>query len=78
MLNNVWPLERPWPFSSALIGQKGRALHEKHREHRKSEIGDLDIAATPLSRVGKSRTNALQGSKKRGRELHPNRDSDFC
>jgi hypothetical protein len=62
----------------ALIGQKGRALHEKHRERRKTEIGDLDIAATPLSRVGKSRTNALQGSKKRGQELHPNPESDFC
>ena len=35
----------------ALKGEKRRALHEKHRESRKAEIGDLDIAATPLSRV---------------------------
>jgi len=56
----------------ALIGQKRRALHEKHRESRKAEVGNLDIAATPLSRVGKDRANGLQASNKGGQELHPN------
>jgi hypothetical protein len=45
---------------------------------RNAEVGNLDIAATPLSRVGKSRTNGLQASKKGGQELHPNPESDFC
>jgi hypothetical protein len=62
----------------ALIGQKRRALHEKHRESRNAEVGNLDIAATPLSRVGKSRTNGLQASKKGGQDLHTNPESDFC
>ena len=62
----------------ALIGQKRSALHEKHRERRKTEIGDLDIAATPLSRVGKSRTNGLQAANEGGQELHPNPESEFC
>ncbi len=44
----------------ALKGEKRGALHEKHRESRKAEVRDRDIAATPLSRVGKSRTYGLQ------------------
>jgi hypothetical protein len=62
----------------SLIGQKRRALHEKHRESRNAEVGNLDIAAAPLSRVGKSRTNGLQAGKKGGQELHPNPESDIC
>ena len=62
----------------ALKGQKRRTLHEKHRESRKAEVRDLDIAATPLSRVGKSRANGLQAGQKGGQELHPNPESDFC
>jgi hypothetical protein len=62
----------------ALIGQKRRALHEKHRESRNAEVRNLNIAAAPLSRVGKSRTNGLQASKKGGQKLHPNPESDIC
>src|SRR5271156_6116473 len=43
----------------ALVGQKRRALHEEHREGRKTEIGGRNVAAPPLARVGKSRTDDL-------------------
>ena len=73
--NQVWALERPWPLSSrALKGEKRHALHQKHRASRKAEVGDLDIAATPLSRVGKSRAPGLQAGEKRGQKLHRNHE----
>ncbi len=65
-------------FQRALKGKKRRALHEKHRESRKTEVRDLDIAATPLSRVGKRRAYGLQAGQKGGQKLHPNHESDFC
>src|ERR1700693_5986246 len=65
-------------FQRALLRQKGSAPHEKPRSRRKAETGHLDIAATPLSPTGKSRTNGLQAGKKGGQELHPNPESGFC
>ena len=41
----------------ALIGQKRRALHEEHRERRKTEIGGRDVAAPPLAWVAESRAD---------------------
>ncbi len=65
-------------LEGALLGLKRRALHEKHRERRKAEVGNLDIAATPFSRVGKSRANGLQAGEEGRQQLHPNPESDFC
>ena len=62
----------------ALKTEKRRALHEKHRESREAEVGDLNIAAAPFSRVRKSRAYGLQLGQKGGQKLHPNRESDFC
>ena len=62
----------------ALIGQKLRALHEEHRERRKAEVGDLDLAATPLSCVGKSRTNGLQAANEGGKSCIPTLNQTFA
>jgi hypothetical protein len=65
-------------LEAALIGQKRRALHEEHRERRKTEIGGRNVAGPPLAQVGKSRADGLQLGEKRWQEQHPNPESDFC
>ena len=62
----------------ALKTEKRRALHEKHRESREAEVGDLNVAAAPFSRVRKSRAYGLQLGQKGGQKLHPNRESTFA
>ena len=54
-----------------LIGQKRRALHEEHSQCRYAEIGDRNVAASPLARVGKSRADARQAERRDGKSCIP-------
>jgi len=55
--------------------KEGRALHEKHRERRQTEIGHGDVPAPTLARVRKRGANGLQARQKRRQNLHPQGES---
>jgi hypothetical protein len=61
----------PVPLQQALLmGEKGRALHEEHRERRHADIADPIGSVAPAPRVGKALATPAQGAEQGFQAVH--------
>ena len=58
-------------LQTTLMRQKRLALHEEHREHRHTDVGDLVGSVGPAVRVGEGFATAAQSTEKGWQVVHP-------